>query len=71
MADPKKTNAAAAAPVTAAAPVVEAVVRVLRPFHGGPMYDPFTNVMYTSEGVKEVPSSWVDSQVEAGKLVAE
>lgn len=60
---PTKPSAAPAEPASV-------TKRVLRTVHGGRMLDPFTEVMYRPEPREEAPSSWVESQLAAGKLEA-
>ena len=77
MAQPKNSAPVAEAPVAEApaaeAPAVTAAPestgpRRLRSVHGGVMHDPFTGQTYRPEPAIEIPSSWVEDQMLAGKL---
>jgi hypothetical protein len=73
MAQPKNSapvaETSAETPAAAETPVAAVpAARRLRSVHGGIMHDPFTGQTYRPEPAIEIPSSWVEDQMLAGKL---
>ena len=56
------------APEANAAPALPRFPRQIATAAGLPLPDPFTGALYGDTPIDEVPSAWVDCQIDAGKL---